>query len=213
MKPLLTALMLGNAALFVFGALQHAGIAVGSLHEPVIVPASVVEVLCALALSWGAAAVLKQSRKAWRAAFIGNLVAIMARWAAVGGYAPDSPLPEHLGRCSAADAPLGSMGTLRRNLHGGQLQVRDRNGQHRLPLGRCPVRTQGSKVRIADQPPGIPQNFEFPSRAMDLSTHRNGVKIDFFLPARLPTMPSQNPAMGTFFWAKSALPLVRETWA
>jgi hypothetical protein len=47
MKPLLTALMLGNAALFVFGALQHAGIAVGSLHEPMIVPASVVGVaLC-----------------------------------------------------------------------------------------------------------------------------------------------------------------------
>ena len=76
MKPLLTALMLGNAALFVFGALQHAGVAIGSLHEPVIVPASVVEMFCALALSWAAAAVLKQSPKAWRAAFIGNLVAI-----------------------------------------------------------------------------------------------------------------------------------------
>jgi hypothetical protein len=59
MKPLLTALMLGNAAVFVFGALQHAGVAIGSLHEPVIVPASVVEVLCALALSWGAAAVFR----------------------------------------------------------------------------------------------------------------------------------------------------------
>jgi hypothetical protein len=77
MKPLLTGLMLGNAALFVFGALQHAGVAIGSLHEPVIVPASVVEVLCALALTWGAAAVLKQSLKAWRAAFLGNLVAII----------------------------------------------------------------------------------------------------------------------------------------
>lgn len=76
MKPLITALMLGNAALFVFGALQHTGVAIGSLHEPVIVPASVVEMLCALALSWGAVAVLKQSLKAWRAAFIGNLVAI-----------------------------------------------------------------------------------------------------------------------------------------
>ena len=61
MKPLITALMLADAALFVFGALQHAGVAIGSLHEPVIVPASVVEVVCALALSWGAAAVLKQS--------------------------------------------------------------------------------------------------------------------------------------------------------
>ena len=53
MKPLLTALMLGNAALFVFGALQHAGVTIGSLQEPVIVPASVVEVVCVLALSWG----------------------------------------------------------------------------------------------------------------------------------------------------------------
>jgi hypothetical protein len=50
MKPLVTALMLGSAALFVFGALQPAG---------------------------GAAAVLKQSLKAWRAAFIGNLVALI----------------------------------------------------------------------------------------------------------------------------------------
>jgi hypothetical protein len=78
MRPLLAALMLGNAALFVFGALQHAGVAIGSLREPVIISASVVELLCALALSWGAAAVLKQSLKAWRAAFIGNFVAIIA---------------------------------------------------------------------------------------------------------------------------------------
>jgi len=77
MKPLLVALMLGNAAVVVFGALQHAGFAIGSLHEPVIVPASVVEVLCALALSWGAVAVFNQSPKAWRRAFIGNLVAIL----------------------------------------------------------------------------------------------------------------------------------------
>jgi len=76
-KPLLTALMLGNTALFLFGALQHAGLAIGSLQEPVIVPASVVEVICALALCWGAAAVLKRSQKAWLAAFTGNLVAII----------------------------------------------------------------------------------------------------------------------------------------
>jgi hypothetical protein len=77
MRPLLTVLMLGNAALFVFGALQHAGVAIGSLHEPVIVPASIVEAFGALVLSWGAAAVLRQSPKAWRAAFLGNLVAIL----------------------------------------------------------------------------------------------------------------------------------------
>lgn len=77
MKPLLTALMLDNTALFLFGALQHAGLAIGSLQEPVIVTASVVEVICALALCWGAAAVLKRSQKAWLAAITGNLVAII----------------------------------------------------------------------------------------------------------------------------------------
>jgi hypothetical protein len=51
MKALLTALMLCNAALFVFGALQHAGVTIGSLHEPTIIPASGVEALCAVALS------------------------------------------------------------------------------------------------------------------------------------------------------------------
>jgi len=76
MKPLLTILMLLNAALFVFGALQHAGIAFGSLREPVIIPASIVETICALALIWGAAAVLRRSAKATRAAVIGNVVAI-----------------------------------------------------------------------------------------------------------------------------------------
>jgi hypothetical protein len=63
----------------------------------------------------------------------------------------------------------------------------------------------GGSGRVGDQPPGIPQDSEFPGQAMDLSTYRNGVKIDFFFPARLPTMPSQNPATGTFFWAKSEL--------
>jgi len=77
MKQLLTTLMLGNAALFVFGALHHAGVRIGPLHEPVIVPASIVEIICALALVWGAVAVLRQSPKAWRAALLGNLVAIL----------------------------------------------------------------------------------------------------------------------------------------
>jgi Na+-transporting NADH:ubiquinone oxidoreductase subunit NqrB len=37
----------------------------------------VVEALCAVALSCGAAAVTKHSLNAWRAAFVGNLVAIV----------------------------------------------------------------------------------------------------------------------------------------
>lgn len=76
MKQLLTILMLGNAALFVFGALQHAGVVIGSLSEPVIIPASIVELLCALALIWGVVAVLTGSLKAWRSALIGNVIAI-----------------------------------------------------------------------------------------------------------------------------------------
>lgn len=68
--------MLGNAALFVFGAVQHAGVVIGSLSEPVIIPASIVELLCALALIWGIVAVLTGSLKAWRSALIGNLIAI-----------------------------------------------------------------------------------------------------------------------------------------
>jgi hypothetical protein len=76
MRQTLTLLMLGNAALFVLGALQHAGLAIGTLREPVIIPASIVELLCALALVWGVFAVLRRSLKAWRAALIGNLIAI-----------------------------------------------------------------------------------------------------------------------------------------
>jgi len=76
MRRMLIILMLGNAALFVFGAVQHAGLALGPLHEPVIIPATIVELLCALALIWGGVAVWARSGPAWTAALIGNLVAI-----------------------------------------------------------------------------------------------------------------------------------------
>jgi hypothetical protein len=76
MKQLLTTLMISNAALFVFGALQHAGVAFGPLHEPVIVPASIVELICAVALLWGAVAIFRSSPKASRAALTGNVIAI-----------------------------------------------------------------------------------------------------------------------------------------
>ena len=76
MRQMLTILMLGNAALFLFGALQHAGVAIGSFSEPVIIPASIVELVCVLALTWGTFAVLRGSQQAWRAALIGNAIAI-----------------------------------------------------------------------------------------------------------------------------------------
>jgi len=66
MKALLAALMLGNAAVFVFGALQHAGVSIGPLHEPTIVPASIVEVFCALALTgWSSAIKNANCRRSW----------------------------------------------------------------------------------------------------------------------------------------------------
>jgi len=49
MRSLLGLQMLGNAVLFGFGAVQHAGVAVGVLKEPRVIPAVVVEGLCALA--------------------------------------------------------------------------------------------------------------------------------------------------------------------
>jgi hypothetical protein len=77
MKTLLGLVMIANAALFLFGALQHAGVAIGSFHEPPILPAAIVETICALSLLLGAAAaVLDQSMHLWRVALITNLVAL-----------------------------------------------------------------------------------------------------------------------------------------
>jgi hypothetical protein len=42
--------MIANAALFFFGGVQHAGVPVGRFHEPLIIPAAIVEILCALCL-------------------------------------------------------------------------------------------------------------------------------------------------------------------
>ena len=77
MPRLLAVVMLANAALFAFGALQHSGVAIGPLREPTIIPAAIVETLCALALMWGAGAVLRGSPRARSAALTGNLAAIM----------------------------------------------------------------------------------------------------------------------------------------
>src|SRR6266849_3163483 len=68
-------LMIANAALFIFGGVQHAGVAVGRFHEPLIIPAAIVESLCGLCLLWGAIALFRSSRVRWRTALITNLVA------------------------------------------------------------------------------------------------------------------------------------------
>jgi hypothetical protein len=77
MKFLIAVLMLANAAVFMFGAMQHTGVPIGTFHEPVIIPASIVETVSALSLLWGGIAVLRGSQRAWSAALIGNIMAIV----------------------------------------------------------------------------------------------------------------------------------------
>jgi hypothetical protein len=76
MKIILESVMTANAALFFFGALQHAGFAIGRFHEPRIVPAAIVEGICGLALAWGVIALASGSRFARRTAVISNLIAL-----------------------------------------------------------------------------------------------------------------------------------------
>src|SRR5215469_8288737 len=76
MGKILVLIMFSNAALFLFGAVQHAGVAVGRFHEPKIIPAAVVETICGLLLLWGAIAMLGDFPAHRRIALIGNLVAL-----------------------------------------------------------------------------------------------------------------------------------------
>jgi len=74
MKTLLGILMISNAALFFFGAVQHLGIAIGRFHEPRIIPAAIVETICGIALAWGAAFVFSHSLVNWGVPLISNLI-------------------------------------------------------------------------------------------------------------------------------------------
>jgi hypothetical protein len=76
MKTVAGLLMIANAAIFFFGGVQHAGITVGPFHEPLIIPAAIVESVCGLCLSWGALALFRNSTRRWRVALITNLVAL-----------------------------------------------------------------------------------------------------------------------------------------
>jgi hypothetical protein len=75
-RTTLSVLMISNAALFLFGAVQHAGIPIGRFHEPRIIPAAIVETICGLFLLWGSIALLRQVAGHWNFALIGNLVAL-----------------------------------------------------------------------------------------------------------------------------------------
>ncbi|MGC2477695.1 MAG: hypothetical protein WA485_25380 [Candidatus Sulfotelmatobacter sp.] len=74
MRILLGCVMISNALLFFFGAVQHAGVSIGYFHEPRIVPAAIVETLCGLSLVWGVDAVFGHSPAKWRIAMIANLI-------------------------------------------------------------------------------------------------------------------------------------------
>jgi|SRR5215472_3110848 len=76
MRILLAAVMISNAVVFFFAAVLHAGIALGGLHEPRIIPATIVEVICGISLAWGIVAVFNHWVSQWRFALIGNLVAL-----------------------------------------------------------------------------------------------------------------------------------------
>jgi uncharacterized membrane protein YfcA len=75
-RKLLVSLMMANAALFVLGAVLHAGIRLGELQEPRIIPATIVESLCAITLFGGALAIFQRGTRAWRAGLIVNIVAL-----------------------------------------------------------------------------------------------------------------------------------------
>lgn len=76
MKTAAGSLMMANAALFFFGAVQHVGYAIGPFHEPHIVPAAIVESICGLCLFWGATALFRRSTRRWLTALIANLIAL-----------------------------------------------------------------------------------------------------------------------------------------
>jgi len=76
MKTLAQFLMLANTCVFFFGAVQHAGVTVGPFHEPVIIPATIVEGVCGIALLGGVVALSRNSAARWRMAVIANFVAL-----------------------------------------------------------------------------------------------------------------------------------------
>jgi hypothetical protein len=68
------------AATFFFGALLHLGVRIplgfAVLAEPEILPASIVESLCGVALLFSAFAVLTRARFAWTASIVANAFAL-----------------------------------------------------------------------------------------------------------------------------------------
>lgn len=66
-----------NAGLFAVGALLHTGIPVGPLEEPVVVAATMVEVVCAIILGISTMAIFARGGWARRLTVFANVVAIL----------------------------------------------------------------------------------------------------------------------------------------
>jgi hypothetical protein len=76
MKTLAGWLMAANATIFFFGAVQHAGVAIGPFHEPRILAAAIVETVCGVSLLWGAVALFRNWKRSWGRAVIANSIAL-----------------------------------------------------------------------------------------------------------------------------------------
>ncbi|HLH09283.1 MAG TPA: hypothetical protein VKW78_18750 [Terriglobales bacterium] len=76
MKGVVEFLMTANAALFLWGAMQHVGLVLGPFWEPTIFSAAAVETLCAVSLLIGVAVLFKKSNSSWLKAIVANVVAI-----------------------------------------------------------------------------------------------------------------------------------------
>ena len=76
MRTMLGLVMISDALLFLFGAVQHAGVPLGRFHEPKILPAAIVECICGLLLLWGGIAIFGNLSGHWKIAVIGNFVAL-----------------------------------------------------------------------------------------------------------------------------------------
>ena len=69
--------MLGESAAFAVGSLAHVPLKIWLLDEPRIVPAVIVEALCAITLGAGGVAVLRRWENAWSLAFSVHLLTMV----------------------------------------------------------------------------------------------------------------------------------------
>ena len=113
MRTLLGCVMISNAALFFFGAIQHSGTAIGRFHEPRIIPAAIVETICGLFLAWGTIAVFGQSILSYLGVELpslqaagGLLLLLVALQLLTGSYA--EPTEEERLKVNVAFVPLGT---------------------------------------------------------------------------------------------------------